>query len=115
MSVIASSVQSCFAKTPQEGGTVNEAQIKEAIEQVMIHCDLKMANYEMVSLRSCLDELGYGTTDTQEVIEYVANKGFDYCLDYTIKCKGPDGPEYPSSDVCYWGPDQLKSRLQFIR
>ena len=38
-------------------------------------------------------------------------QGFTYCLDHEFATK--DG-EYPSQDVCIWGPDQLKSRLQSL-
>lgn len=97
---------------------LNDAQVKEAVLQVKVHCDILQERYEPVSLRSALNTLGYESEDTQQVIEYVASRGFTYCLDHTIKCSeggGSSNKIYPSSDVCYWGPDQLKSRLEFIR
>lgn len=97
---------------------LNDDQIKEAITQVKVHCDILQERYEPVSLRSALNSLGYESEDTQQVIEYVASRGFTYCLDHTIKCSsgvGDTPDEYPSSDVCYWGPDQLKSRLWCVR
>jgi hypothetical protein len=94
-------------------------QIREAVEQVKVSCDLKMENYEMVSMRGALYELGYTEDDAQQVIEYVASRGFDYCLDPTIGSNSHFTNEtkqlqYPTADVCYWGPDQLKSRLNCI-
>lgn len=94
------------------------AQIIEAIDQMKVTCDLKMVNYELVSARSLLNELGY-EADADQILEAIAGAGFDYCLDSHIRCSSGVGNEgrreYPSQDVCYWGPDQLKSRLEFVR
>ena len=91
---------------------MNEAQIKEAIKQVEVDCELKLPNYEYVSLRSSLYSLGYGSEDAQAVIDYCASHGFNYCLDYTVKHS--DG-SYPPDFACSWGPDQLASRLRCVR
>lgn len=91
-------------------------QVKEAVEQMKVHCDLKMPNYEMVSARGVLHELGYGA-DVEQVLQAIYNEGFTYCFDPYFKSSnglGDGGMEYPSADVCYWGPDQLKSRLQCV-
>lgn len=97
-------------------------QILEAIEQMKIQCDLKMANYEAVSARSVLNELGYEAHATQ-VLEEIARRGFNYCLDHEILCNSGEVDEthrdygkqiYPPSSACYWGPDQLKSRLNCL-
>jgi hypothetical protein len=85
-------------------------QIREAVEQMKVQCDLKMANYEMVSARSALHELGYQGEDTEEVLKALFESGFTYCLDPWYH----RGSEVVSADVCYWGPDQLKSRLDCI-
>jgi hypothetical protein len=96
---------------------MDEAQINEAIEQMKTHCELKMVNYEPISARSCLYELGYHGEDTEQVLQRIYDGGFTVCLDSHFKSQGvyPDfTPEYPSPDVCYWGPDQLKSRLDSL-
>jgi hypothetical protein len=92
-------------------------QIKDAIKQMIVACDLKMEAYEPVSARSVLYELGYSMNHTVDVLRYIADHGFDYCLDYAIRMTGHHDAsgEFPNQQVCYWGPDQLKSRLQCLR
>jgi hypothetical protein len=93
-------------------------QLDDAIRQMIVHCELKMQNYEGVSARGALIELGYGQQQLDQVLADIAARGFDYCLDRTIECsdgEGGRGRTYPSQDVCVWGPDQLKSRLQCLR
>lgn len=91
---------------------MTEDEIKSAIEDVKKLCDEYMNGYQMVSLRSALNALDI---DPVPVIKYVAEHGFDYCLDSTVKCSSWNTtPEYPIQDVCYWGPDQLKSRLECL-
>lgn len=92
---------------------MTEDQIQDAVRQVRVHCDLLMENYEMVSMRSALYTLGFDPDEADEVIQYCADHGFSYCLDPMIPAKSyPDFiEEYPVASVCYWGPDQLKSRL----
>lgn len=88
--------------------------IQEAIDQVKVQCEIRIGadNYNPISMRGVLYSLGYGTDETDEVIRNVASRGFQYCLDSTIPHK--DG-ERPGSFACYWGPDQLKSRLDCLR
>lgn len=80
-----------------------------------IYCDNAMVNYEPVSCRSVLYSLGYHGEDAEQVLQYLYDKGFTYCFDSQFLSAtgipGDDSKEYPSADVCYWGPDQLKSRL----
>jgi hypothetical protein len=90
---------------------VTDAQIKEAVDQMMVHCDLKMAEYEMVSARGVLYELGYFDEDAEQVLRWLFRAGFTYCLDAEHH-KG--SVERIEQSVCYWGPDQLKSRLRFV-
>lgn len=90
---------------------MTQEQIKEAIEQMKVHCDLAMQDYRGLSARGTLYELGYHGEDAEQVLQTLYDGGFTYCLDHNFRTK--DG-EYPSMDVCYWGPDQLKSRLQSI-
>lgn len=93
---------------------MTDEQIREAVEQVKCHCDLLMNGYRPVSLRDALRDLGFHGEDRDEVIYWVAERGFEYCLDPLIACKGPDGYESPNYEVCFWGPDQLKSRLDCL-
>lgn len=88
----------------------------EAIKQVIALCETCEHNkdYTPISMREALNMLGF--TDIQEILRYTADHGFDYCLDHTIPATSyPDFvPELPPQQACYWGPDQLKSRLQFV-
>jgi hypothetical protein len=87
---------------------MNEEEIKLAIEDVKKLCDLKMERYEMVSLRSALDELGI---NPEPVIKYVAAHGFNYCADHTIQSYDREGAVRPSQEVCYWV--QISSRVDW--
>lgn len=95
-------------------------QNREAVEKVKELCDAKMDGYHMVSLRSALRELGYAKAAQDQVIRWVAYRGFTYCLDPIITSTWWDSnnnkevAEYPDWQVCYWGPDQLKSRLNSV-
>jgi hypothetical protein len=91
-------------------------QIIEAIAQMRVQCDLKMPEYELCSARGVLHELGYDEAQTDAVLLHIAEGGFAYCLDSSIACKGGDRGEWtrPTQDVCYWGPDQLRSRLDSL-
>jgi hypothetical protein len=92
---------------------LTEDQCNEAIAQMLTSCDLAMAEYRPLSARLVLTELGY-SEHMEQILAYIAAGGFDYCLDRTIPASGHNN-EFPSQDVCYWGPDQLKSRLQCLR
>lgn len=102
---------------------MTEEQIEEAITQAKgFLSDLEEArkagtgNYDMFSMRSVLSKLGYHGEDADDVIRKVAKRGFNYCLDPLIPSKGPEGEkERPSMQVCYFGQDQLLSRLQCLR
>jgi len=110
--------------TPQQkGNIVTKEQIKEAVAQMRSHCQLleETSDYHGVSARGVLYELGYGADDADEVIRALADGGFAYCLDPMIEAthfdpnnaRAVDGmvTDRPSADACYWGPDQLRSRL----
>lgn len=97
---------------------LTDEQIREAIEQMKTHCDLHMAEYTPLSARSTLYALGY-QADADQVLQYIYDRGFTNCLDHRFLSTFYDGSselrtEYPSEDVCYWGPDQLKSRLNSL-
>lgn len=82
-------------------------QVIEAIRQMCTHCDLKMQDYSGVAARGVLYELGFSEDETEQVLQHLHDGGFTYCLD-------PRYGNKPSLQACYWGPDQLKSRLEFV-
>jgi len=98
-------------------------QIDDAIRQLHSHAGMLhegytqgVREYAMLSAREGLITLGFTNDDADQVLEEIARRGFDYCLDSHIACKsgvGIDPPrrEYPSQSVCTWGADQLESRL----
>jgi len=88
-------------------------QITEAIDQAVVFCRSKeeAKEYESVSLRGVLYDLGYGIDQVENVLQTCAKRGFWYCLDSSIPHQ--DG-HYPAQAVCYWGPDQLRSRLECL-
>lgn len=101
---------------------LTDEQVKEAITQMRTSCDLKMEqDYQLVTARGLLYELGFEVEDAEQVLQVLYDGGFRYCLDPWFKAKhfDPNNPkavngmveEFPSHDACYWGPDQLKSRL----
>lgn len=96
---------------------MTEDQKVEAIKQMLTSCELAMPEYRLLSARGTLIELGYHGEDLEEVIRFIADGGFDYCLDPHIRMTGHHEAqgEFPVPDVCYWGPDQLASRLQCLR
>ena len=70
--------------------------------------------YHFESVRSLAERLGFGHM-LEEILYVCASNGFSYCLDRTIASHGPDGPrEFPPQDVCFWGADQLRSRLDCV-
>lgn len=103
---------------------MTEDQVNEAIEQMQIHTRNSVelykqgrGDYETMSARSVLRTLGYNTADTLTVLQAIAARGFDYCLDAEIPMTGHHEArgEHPDWKVCYWGADQLLSRLQSLR
>lgn len=103
---------------------MDETLIKEAIRKVIAECEKRQAAYTPIAMRPALTELGFGKDQADAVIAYCASHGFDYCLDPTVSAThyDPNNPaavkgmitDYPSSRACYWGPDQLKSRLNCV-
>ncbi len=99
--------------------------IQEAVAKMIERCDLLMdvakvtGGYPMRSASGVLRELGYTSEEAFEVIQAIAEHGFNYCLDHRISCSdGVDGDnrhEYPDPVVCVWGADQLASRLYGFR
>jgi hypothetical protein len=100
-------------------------QVHEAIEQVLVDCELRQAEYHPTGLRESLYRLGYVPEDADQVVEFCYEGGFQYCLDPSKGARhfDPNGPghdehgmvfDYPSEDACLWGPDQLASRLHSL-
>lgn len=88
----------------------------EAVEQMIAHCRLLMeqsnagvSEYAVVSARGVLNELGFGD-NVDEILQFIADGGFDYCLDSRVEHNG----ECPPRSACYWGADQLESRLHWV-
>jgi hypothetical protein len=100
---------------------VTTLQVRGAIEQVKAHCKLleDQENYEAVSVRGILRTLGYGCDQITQVLAYIAEHGFSYCLDHEVLSHWYDGntkrEEYPDWQVCYWDPSQIRSRLNALR
>jgi hypothetical protein len=100
-------------------------QVNEAIEQMKSHCrHLELNDYHVVSARGVLYTLGYHSDEeVMQVLRAIADRGFDYCLDpYIIPQRSTHfmddedaHPAPPPSNACYWGPDQLRSRLESLR
>ena len=93
-------------------------QIDDAIRQLHSHAGLLhegytqgVREYTMLTAREGLITLGFHGEDTEQVLKALFDRGFTYCLD-------PDYHRSPSDDigrismsVCYFGADQLESRL----
>jgi len=102
--------------------TLTEEQVQEAVHQMVAHCHLLMeqynagiGEYETVSAVGVLYTLGF-EADVEQILQHIAAGGFNYCLDPSILMHSQvDGNDmYPSRQACYWGADQLESRLQCL-
>lgn len=69
--------------------------------------------YQMASVRSLANELGFSKL-LPVILRACVEGGFSYCVDQDIPTNGPDGEEFPDWQVCYWGCDQLRSRLDCV-
>lgn len=100
---------------------MTKEQKLNAIAQMKSHCQLKIESndYESVSARGILYTLGFTAEETDETIELIRLGGFTNCLDNSVFVIDmvTGKKNFPDQQVCYWGPDQLLSRLQclFIR
>ena len=88
---------------------MTKEQTLDAIEQMKVHCKMTMeGDYDYLSARGTLYTLGFHGEECEHVLKTLFDGGFKNCLD----------PSYSeiriSEDVCYWGADQLLSRLQSI-
>jgi len=103
---------------------LTDEQVYEAIAQMLVQCEHKQVAYEPVSARGVLIELGYLGADIMQVLQHCADGGFTYCLDHRFSATHFDPnnrdavngmvTDYPEQSACYWGPDQLASRLQCL-
>jgi hypothetical protein len=89
---------------------MNKDQKDEAIQQMITHCDYATG---AVSARGVLYELGYHS-EADEVLKYIFDRGFTYCLDPDFHLSNMNTPEPISAGVCHWDPEQLKSRLRSL-
>lgn len=72
-------------------------------------------DYIMVSAREVLYTLGYSGDESDEVLTYVHENGFNYCLDTLFPVKNEKGEfERTPEFATYWGIDQLRSRLDCV-
>jgi len=110
---------------------LTDEQVLDGIRQLTSHCRLLVEGYEAgvreytsISAREGLYTLGFTADDTDQIIEEIANRGFKYCLDPQIAAThfDPNNPkavndmvtDHPDAMACYWGCDQLLSRLQSL-
>ena len=71
--------------------------------------------YCSASLRDLMKLQGYAPREQDALIRYVAEKGFNYCVDPIIKQKDEKGQMIrPPEFACVWGIDQLRSRLESV-
>jgi hypothetical protein len=86
-------------------------QITEAIAQMKSDCELRVAGerYDGITARGQLYTLGFSSEEADEVLARLFEGGFTYCLDPKFH-KGAKARI--DSGVCYFGPDQLLSRIQ---
>jgi len=99
---------------------MNETQKRDAVKQVIsfarnkedLYAQGVKEAYVSVSLREVLYELGFESDEADEVIEFCAGKGFDYCIDPIVK--NERSGMYPAYGACVWGIDQLRSRLEWV-
>lgn len=77
----------------------------------------KADGYAFASVRSLAVELGHEKL-LPVILRACVEGGFSYCLDHEIECKSGVSEErgyvFPSADVCFWGADQLRSRLDCV-
>lgn len=105
---------------------MDNEQIQKAIDRVITLCGERTRNgYKATSVRSALRDLEYESSDIEEIIDFVAEGGFTYCMDPRIEAThfDPNNPravngmvtDRPQEFACFWGPDQVASRLHALR
>jgi hypothetical protein len=93
--------------------------IIEALRAIRQECSAReeASNYAPVSVRGIASKLNL-QVPIEDILQACVDGGFTYCLDHTVEATAYDGNEmrtsYPSQGACYWGPDQLRSRLDCV-
>jgi len=100
---------------------MTEEQVHEAIGKLIDRCAAKMDGYQPAAARPMLEELDYRGEDVEQVLQHIYDGGFTYCLDPKFEAThfDPNNARAVNGMVtdrapmraCYWGPDQLSSRL----
>ena len=97
---------------------MTQNEIFTAIQAVIARCKKGLeTGYPTVSMRGMLYDCGYSVHETDFVLQFVSSEGFNYCLDSRIaheKCGDDSRQEFPPYEACYWGADQLISRLNCV-
>jgi hypothetical protein len=103
---------SSMGEVSSEGEAQYHEWVGEAVDQMRSYCQqITETDYHSVSARGVLYTLGYTPYDADTVLTELHKEGFDYCLDPMFPSKTL-GKDEPTPDfACYWGPDQLKSRI----
>lgn len=79
-----------------------------AVEQCIEFLQPLLEDYSrQYTVRGILVTLKYEPEQIEAILRYIADRGFDYCLDPSIAHNGV----YPGYGPCCWNPDQLHSRL----
>jgi len=96
---------------------MTKEQIGEAVDQMRSFCaDMEAGNdYTSIPARGVLYKLGYTNDEADEVLKAIHAEGFSYCLDSMFPSKDGEGTfGHTPMTACYWGPDQLRSRLNCV-
>jgi hypothetical protein len=97
---------------------IPDGPTRDAVQQILDEARRieNAPGYEMVSVRSLYTKLAMTNPPLDEVLRAISDAGFNYCLDHTIRIEGHNDArgEFPHRDVCYWGADQLRSRLSCV-
>lgn len=108
--------------------TLTHDQLVDGTRQLLSHAKLLHEGYKQgtreytsLSAREGLYTLGFTEDEADEIIDHIASRGFNYCLDPRIAAThfDPNNPkavndmvtDRPDEQGCMWGADQLASRL----
>lgn len=70
--------------------------------------------YPMLSTRIVITILNYNKFEADEILTYIHGNGFNYCLDPIFPSRLDDGETPTPEFACWWGVDQLRSRLACV-
>lgn len=91
--------------------SMTDTQLREAVGKVVEYLAPLVSDYSrMYSVRGVLVLLKYEPEQIEEIIPYIAARGFGYCMDQSV----PHDGVFPSWGACQWNPDQLHSRVRFV-